>query len=589
MADYKTAIEEIKTVCNIVDVIGSVVTLKRSGSNHKGCCPFHKEKTPSFIVSESKGHYHCFGCGEDGDVLTFVQKYYNISFSEAVDKLAAQYGITVEKNYSPEEKKKDAYYEANRIAARYFYDRISKEANKGYAYLSGRGMDAKTMQTFGIGWATEDWSDLCDYMKSMHVDAKMLVELGLAAEKDGKFYDKFRSRTIFPIFNVRNKIIGFGGRIVGEGEPKYLNSPENIIFKKKDNLYGLNKTKSAIQEAGYAILVEGYMDCVSLYQYGVCNVAASLGTALTENQARLLSRYTKKVILCYDSDNAGITAALRGIDVLRAANLEVKVLNVDDGKDPDEYVKKNGRDAFLELADKKSVPDVDYKVAILRKRYNLDDSVQGVKFMKEVASVLKNLSPVEADIYTQKYARQFHISEAALKREIEGIKVFVPVPAKRDESEEKKIITINSADKNLERMIIKLIMLKSDYYPKFSKYSEAFVSNEGYALKLLFDSKYKNGKDFDTDELKDLLNDKEYDYLTDIISNVETGNDELAVKDCIEKLEYKRDSIRINEINEILEMADALPDEDVNQEQMRELMEEYQALQIKRRGIKNGN
>ena len=586
MADYKTAIEEIKSAANIVDVIGSVITLKRSGSNHKGCCPFHKEKTPSFIVSESKGHYHCFGCGEDGDVLTFVQKYYNISFSDAVDKLAAQYGITVEKNYSPEDQKKDVYYEANKLAARYFFDRISKEANKGYGYMSKRGMDAKTMQSFGIGWATEEWSDLCDFMKTQGIDTKMLVELGLASEKNGRVYDKFRSRVIFPIFNVRNKIIGFGGRIVGEGDPKYLNSPENIIFKKKDNLYGLNKTKSFIQEQGYAILVEGYMDCVSLYQYGICNVAASLGTALTENQARLLSRYTKKVVLCYDADQAGINAALRGIDVLRGAGLEVKVLHVDDGKDPDEYIKKNGRDAFLELVEKKSVPDVDYKINLLRKRYKLEDSFQGVKFMKEVAVVLKGLGPVEADIYTQKYARQFHISEAALKREVEGIKLSAQSPQRQTQEKEETVINISSADKNLERMIIKLIMLHSDYFSMFSKYPEAFVTSEGYNLKLLFENKYKNGTDFALDELKDSLSDKEYDYLLEIINTVETGNDELAVKDCIEKLDFKRDSIRLKEINEILEMSDALPDEDVNQNQMKELMEEYQAIQIKRRGIK---
>lgn len=586
MADYKTAIEEIKSTANIVDVIGSVITLKKSGSNHKGCCPFHKEKTPSFIVSEPKGHYHCFGCGEDGDVIGFVQKYYNISFGEAIDKLAAQYGITVEKNYSPEDKKKDVYYEANRLAAKYFFDRISKEANKGYGYMSKRGMDAKTMQSFGVGWATEGWTDLCDFMKSQGIDNKMLVELGLASEKDGRVYDKFRSRVMFPIFNVRNKIIGFGGRIVGDGDPKYLNSPENIIFKKKDNLYGLNKSKNAIQDEGYAILVEGYMDCVSLYQFGVCNVAASLGTALTENQARLLSRYTKKVILCYDSDNAGINAALRGIDVLRSAGLEVKVLHVDEGKDPDEYVKKNGRDAFLELVEKKSVPDVDYKVNLLRKIYKLEDSVQGVKFMKEVAVVLKNLGPVEQDIYTQKYARQFHISEAAIKREIDGVKISPQLPERKDQSKEETVISISLGDKNLERMIIKLIMLHSDYFTRFSKYPEAFVTTEGYNLKLLFENKYKPGKDFDIDELKDSLNDKEYYYLTDIISNVETGNDELAVKDCIEKLDYKRDSIRLNEINEILEMSDALPDEDVNQEQMKSLMEEYQALSIKRKGVK---
>lgn len=579
MANLSSAVDEIKNRANIVDIIGSVVQLKRAGSNYKGCCPFHKEKTPSFIVSETKGMYHCFGCGEHGDAISFMQKYYSLSFPEAVEKLADQYGITIEQTSSTDDKKREEYYEANRMAAKFFFEKLSKSANKGFAYMSGRGMDAKTMQTFGIGWAPDDWNLLTDYMLSKGVTKDTLIDLGLSSKKDDKVYDKFRSRVMFPIFNTRGKVIGFGGRIVGNGEPKYLNSPENLVFQKKFNLYGLNKTRTEIQNQGYAILVEGYMDCVSLYQYGIGNVVASLGTALTEQQAKLLSRYTNKVILCYDADGAGIKAALRGIDVLRSANMEVRVLHVDDGKDPDEYVKKHGKDAFINLVENKSVPDVDYKINLLRKKYDITDATMGVKFLKEAANVLRSLSPIEADIYIQKVALNYHISEGALRKEVEGKQDQTLAKPKEDEKEK---IIIDSSDLNLEKMIIRLIMLHSDYYESLSKYQEAFITNEGYGLKNIFDKTYLSGVDFDIDSLKDSLSESEYDYLTYIIKTVAPGNDKTALKDCISKLESKRKERRLREINEILEMSDSLPEEDVNQEQMTALLNEYKELQRKK-------
>ena len=239
--NYSKAVEDIKSTVNIVDVIGSAVTLKRSGSGYMACCPFHKEKTPSFSVSESKGFYHCFGCGEHGDVIKFVEKYYNLDFQSAVEKLCAQYGIIIEETVGPSDKKKEEYYQANKQAARYFYDRLSKSANKGYEYMAKRGLSAKTMQFFGIGYAGEDWTGLVDVLTKNGVRKDVLIELGLAAEKNGRLYDKFRGRVIFPIINVRGKVIGFGGRIIGDGEPKYLNSPESPVYLKKINLYGINQ------------------------------------------------------------------------------------------------------------------------------------------------------------------------------------------------------------------------------------------------------------------------------------------------------------------------------------------------------------
>ncbi|MBO5666783.1 MAG: DNA primase, partial [Firmicutes bacterium] len=335
-------VDEIKSRCNIVDVIGQHVALKRAGSNYKGLCPFHGEKTPSFVVSEQKQIFTCFGCGASGDVIEFTKRYYNLDFQEAVEKLANQYGIEIRKLGGGDSQKKEAMYELNRKAARFYLDAFRKNPNPALQYMFKRGLDAKTLTQFGIGFADEKWDSLYNYLISEGADVNMLMEMGLVSQSKGKYYDKFRNRVMFPIINTRGKVIGFGGRVLDDGTPKYLNSPESSIFLKKMNLFGLNLTRQDINKKDCAILVEGYMDVISLYQAGVRNVSASLGTALTEQQAAMLKRYTKNVILCYESDSAGRAAALRGMDILRAAGCNVKVMHVTDGKDPDEFVKKNG-------------------------------------------------------------------------------------------------------------------------------------------------------------------------------------------------------------------------------------------------------
>ena len=586
--NYSKAVEDIKSTVNIVDVIGSAVTLKRSGSGYMGCCPFHKEKTPSFSVSESKGFYHCFGCGEHGDVIKFVEKYYNLDFQSAVEKLCAQYGIIIEETVGPSDKKKEEYYEANKQAARYFYDRLSKSANKGYEYMSGRGLSAKTMQFFGIGYAGEDWTGLVDKLTKNGVRKDVLIELGLAAEKNGRLYDKFRGRVIFPIINVRGKVIGFGGRIIGDGEPKYLNSPESAVYQKKYNLYGLNRSKDAMLREGFGILVEGYMDCVSLYQAGIENVAASCGTALTPEQAKLLKRYAKSVVLCYDSDNAGINAAIRGIDVLREAGIEVKVLNVDDGKDPDEYIKKHGKDSFLDLMKRKAVPGVEYKVAILKRSYDLKDHTQGIKFLQELASIIKRLSPVEADIYIQKYSKEFGISEGALRREVEAASgdkpSDVPVRHAAQPSESDKSGQPSRTQLNVEHMLIRLIMLKPSYMERIRDYPEAFVSGRGRSVIQSMESFYKNGE-LDMDSLRSELSDEDLLYLDKVEEKIQIGEDmEKSFMDCVSKLERARRDARIEEIDAILDMSDTLPEEALDQEYINKLLMEKQQLIIKNKG-----
>jgi len=575
---YNAAVEEIKARANIVDVIGSLIQVKRAGSTYKACCPFHNEKTPSFVVYESTQIYVCFGCGEKGDVIRFVEKYYNLTFPEAVERLANQYGIVIEDDHTETAKKKDGYYELNRQAARFFYDALTTKANPGYAYITKRGIEPQTIRAFGLGFADDQWQSLCDYMKGKGADPAMLKEISLLSEKDGRFYDKFRGRVMFPIFNTRGNVIGFGGRIIGDGEPKYLNSSESFVFKKGFNLYGLNLTKNEIQKENLAILVEGYMDVVSLYQHGVRNVAASLGTALTEDQAKLLKRYTSQVVLCYDADSAGIKAALRGIDVLRKAGLGVRVLHVDDGKDPDEYIKRHGRDAFLNLVRNKSVADIDYKISLLRKNYDLNNTTQGIRFLQDAAGVLRTLSPVEADIYIKKVASDYAISEGALRREVEkgqtGKAMDVREAAPNEEVKAQQ--PISQASQFMERTLIRLSMLKSEYFKGLEDYPEAFVTENGQKIRDTLRTLYRDHVDFDLRDLRDTLEEGPYQYLEFILNNVLPGeNDRNAFEDCIRKLQAERRSRRIAEINSIL----SLGEKEGNQYDMTSLMRELIDLQ----------
>ncbi|MBQ1422536.1 MAG: DNA primase, partial [Firmicutes bacterium] len=322
--------EELKDQLNIVDVISRVVPLKRAGSNYKGICPFHNEKTPSFIVSEQKQIFTCFGCGATGDVIEFTKRYYNLDFVEACEKLGRENGIEVEFRKGTENKKRDRLLSLNRTAARYFCKVFFEAKNPGYTYMRSRGMDDATLTKFGIGYADPEWDSLTNYMKSKGASDDELIELGLSSRsRDGRLFDKFRNRVMFPIINTSGQVIGFGGRKIDEkDEPKYLNSPENLVFRKKNNLYGLNTAKQEVGEGKPAVIVEGYMDVMGLYRYGLKNAVASLGTALTENQAKLIKRYTREVVLCYDADSAGINAALRGIDILSDQELKVRVFHV---------------------------------------------------------------------------------------------------------------------------------------------------------------------------------------------------------------------------------------------------------------------
>ena len=329
MNDLKDIIEEIKSRCDIVDIISDYMHLEKSGSNYTGLCPFHSEKTGSFMVSKSKQIYKCFGCNAGGDVISFVMRWENVDFMEAVKILARKCGITLDRNISEEEKKKiqeiNKFREIHTEAARFYFANLLRTKNPGYEYLRKRGLSDKIIKKFGLGYSPNSWNSLMNYLLSKGYDKTDLVKCGLITHKteSNKYFDRFRNRVMFPIFNYNGKVIGFGGRVLDDSLPKYLNSPETLVFNKRMNLYGLNISKKGIKD-DTLILVEGYMDLISLYQNNIENVVATLGTALTIEQAKLIRRFAKNVIISYDSDQAGQNATLRAIDILLKADIKVK-------------------------------------------------------------------------------------------------------------------------------------------------------------------------------------------------------------------------------------------------------------------------
>ena len=384
-------IEEVRMRNDIVDVISGYVKLQKKGSNYFGLCPFHNEKSPSFSVSPQKQMYYCFGCGAGGNAITFVMEYENYTFLEAVKLLADRAGIRLpEAEDSPEERqkshKRSRILEANKLAANYFYYQLRHPQGKaGYEYFKNRALSDDTIRRFGLGYANKASNDLYQYLKSKGYEDSLLKETGLVTIEERGAYDKFWNRVMFPIMDVNSRVVGFGGRVMGSGEPKYLNSPETLEFDKSRNLYGLNYARTSREN--YILLCEGYMDVIAMHQAGFTHAVASLGTAFTPQHALLLKRYTQQVVLTYDSDGAGVKAALRAIPILKEAGIFTKVLSMKPYKDPDEFVKNMGADAFRERIAQAQNSFL-FEVDVLKRDFQLDDPEQKTKFYHGVAEKL---------------------------------------------------------------------------------------------------------------------------------------------------------------------------------------------------------
>jgi len=567
--------EEIKSRCNIVDVVGRVVPLKKTGANHKGLCPFHNEKTPSFVVSEDKQIYTCFGCGAAGDVIQFVEQYYNLDFRGAMEKLADEYGIPIRDQFQ-KDARQEQYLEINREAATFFYKNLWKEDNPAYRYMIGRGISPETMKKFGIGYAEPHWDSLLKHFEKLGIEPQLLVDLGLVSQSKGKYFDKYRNRVIFPILNTRGKIIGFGGRAIGEDNPKYLNSSESSVFMKKNNLYGLSLTRSEITKEGSAILVEGYMDVIALYQGGVRNCCASLGTALTENQARLLKRYTNSVYLSYDGDQAGQNAALRGMDILYREGLHVKVLQMEGAKDPDEFIKKRGRDAFLRLM-KGALPFMEYKLQVLRSTHDLVSTEGRIRFLKEAAIILRQLSPVEIDAYISKLGEDTGIAPSAIRLEVFQKEEFrEPARHKASPSPEEDLESTASRMDMGERCILKLILRNGSFLERLREEELVLMSAETVELLSRIRESYTGEEVISLETLRESLDEQEFSLLEDILDKTPiTGSDEDFFQDCLFSLKQRHWSEMEKDLIARLSMAD----EEENYDKIQEITQELMDLQ----------
>ena len=486
MAISNEVIAQVLERANIYDVISRYTTLKRAGSSAKGLCPFHSEKTPSFSVSEQKQVYHCFGCGASGSVINFVCNIENLSFVEGVKFLGDMYGIRVEDTAFTDDrlaKRKSRIYEMNKLTARFFYDNLISE--KGYEarkYLLERGLTNETINRFGLGYAENSFNSLITFLKGKGFTDYEISDAGLSARKENKRpYDFFRNRVMFPVFDVRGNVIAFGGRVLDDSKPKYLNSPETPVFDKRKNLFGLNIAKKSNSKK--LILVEGYMDVISLHQHGANTAIASLGTSLTEDHAKLLKRYADELVLCYDSDGAGQTAASRAIEILSKHDIKTKVLALNGAKDPDEFVKKFGLNKFLESIESSKVP-VLHNIGAIKAKYDITVPEQKVEFLKQASFELAKLnSAIEREIYIKEVAKMADVSFETLnlqvKRSASGMQKKAMDTEKQNiirDLKQKTIIKDNSS-KLIEELEMQLLNLMFYNIPVSNYVKENFDIN----------------------------------------------------------------------------------------------------------------
>ncbi len=473
-------IEEVRTKNDIVDVISGYVRIQKKGSNYFGLCPFHNEKSPSFSVSQPKQIFYCFGCGAGGNVITFLMEYENATFQEAVKILADRAGINLpEMEYNEEARQKESrrarLLEINKEAARYYYYMLRDSRGRtGYQYLSGRSLTDETMKKFGLGFADGSSSDLTAYLRARGYPDELLQESGLLAfdEKRG-VHDKFWNRVMFPIQDGNHRVIGFGGRVMGDAKPKYLNSPETMIFDKSRNLYGLNFARTS--RKGNIILCEGYMDVIAMHQAGFTQAVASLGTAFTTGQASLLRRYTEDVLLAYDSDGAGVNAAMRAIGILKESGLRGRVIDMKPYKDPDEFMKNLGAEAFEERISQ-AQNSFFFELSILERDYQMEDPESRTNFHREIAKKLCGFEEeVERENYIEAVAQKYHIGFDNLRRLVSGYaaRTGLVQPAVRPKSTVARKNTPEENTKRSQRLLLTWITEEPALYPKISPYIAA--------------------------------------------------------------------------------------------------------------------
>lgn len=557
MAFPENFINELVERNDIVDVVSGYVRLsKKSGSNMFGLCPFHSEKTPSFSVSPDKQIYHCFGCGKGGGVINFIMEIENLSFPEAVEFLAKRANMPIpEETDDRESRKRRRMLELNRDAARFFYSQLSTPAGgAAHRYMKERRISPATAKNFGVGYAPDTWDSLEKAMRAKGYTDYEMFDAGLVRKgKNGGFYDVFRSRLMFPVIDVRGNVIGFSGRILGEGEPKYMNSPETLVFNKSRNLFALNLAKKS--KNGYIILSEGNIDVVSLHQAGFDSAVASLGTSLTPEQARLISRYTNEVIIAYDNDGAGIKASQRAIGILEKLDIKVKVLRVTGAKDPDEFIKLKGADAFRALLES-SENQIDYRLRTVTVKYDLSVDEQKVEFLKEASDLVARLpGAVERQVYAMRVASLAGVSADVVAKEAERRrKRLVSQAARASEREQtrperqaqpeaKELRYDDPASAAAEQGVIRLLYLepelvKSPLLPESGEFSSPVLAHIYGEIA----SRLRRGDAVTTATLGSALTQQEMSLLVDILQKPETlSRAESALSDYTHRIRERRE------------------------------------------------
>ncbi|MFQ9967712.1 MAG: DNA primase [Peptoniphilus sp.] len=582
-------LDEIRDRADIVDLIGEYVDLKRSGSNYMGLCPFHSEKTPSFSVSSSKSIFKCFGCGVGGDVITFVMKRENLSFPEAVEFLADKYNVRLEV-YKDENKeareKRNRLYEINREAGLHFLKNY-EASQKTQLYLKNRMLSDKTIRSYGIGYSKDSWTDLYDHLTKMGYREDELLELNLISKsKNGNYIDRFRDRVMFPIINRNNRIIGFGARAFGDAKPKYLNSRETPIFHKGSNVFNINIiSRESTRER--IILVEGYMDVISLYNSGINYSVASLGTSLTIDQANIIKKMAKDIYICYDSDSAGINATSRAIDIFLQASVKPKIIELEGGLDPDDFIKKYGVEGF-ENKIKSAISYIEFKIKKLKENFNLEDSEGLSNFTIESAKILSSIkNPIERDIFVKDFSRKYNISYTAIENYINYLNRNKLKEAKREKFKVKKNTNVVKSNKaRAQEELLSYSLLDNDIYKYIRNKIEVFYFTNAMTRAVFEEIPRLYEEEMEVRDFLSLLEsnrliDKEFvENILSIINDIHV-NDKI-VDELINTIEgnYLRDRK-----NKILENIEKLQGEE-NKNLLLEALKELQEINLKLNELK---
>ncbi len=592
-------IEEIRINNDIVDVVSEYVKLEKRGKNYFGLCPFHREKTPSFSVEDVKQIFYCFGCGKGGNVFQFITLAEKIDFIEAVRLLADRAKILLPESDDEEaaarSKLKQQVSEMNLLAARYYNDAFSSEKGKiARDYLKKRGISENTAKKFGLGYSTDQWDSLYQYLKAKGSSDEQLLKSGLILKgRQGQLYDRFRSRLMFPIFDVRGTVIGFGGRVFDDSMPKYMNSPETVVYNKGKHLYALNFAKNTVSER--LVVVEGYMDVISLYESGINNVVASLGTALTESQGRILKKYAQEIIISYDSDTAGQAATQRGLDLLNKIGCNVKVLTVPEGKDPDDFIRERGSDSFRGLIDN-SLSLVEYRIRVLRKGHDLSTTDGKIAFLSKAATVLTGVdNAVEREMYIKKLSSEYEISEEAMLSEVlrrtrrsrsssgKNLKIANAVEAAK-----KSVSPVDEVQEKIlqsERFILSLLCVDNSIYPVLKEHFKVSQINgeENRRIADIIYRKLNERKDFSAAELLNVVSYEESGEFARILKEeCHCDDNSKAVLGKIKDIRILSAQLRQREVLELLKNRDGLSKGDVDK-----LKLELRDLVLKIKNIKD--